>query len=70
MEEMGGQPVESVQILHGGMDSDHVLAGDIASPDNTDQVIETIGDFLVKHTPAERVRDSALDETEPVPTAP
>jgi len=70
MEEMGGQPVESVQILHGGMDSDHVLAGDIASPDNTEQVIETIGDFLVKHTPAERIRDSAPDENEPVPTAP
>ncbi|MFT5680016.1 MAG: pimeloyl-ACP methyl ester carboxylesterase [Myxococcota bacterium] len=54
MAEMGGQPVESVQIAHGGMDSDHVLAGDIVSPDNNALVIATIADFLVTHTAAER----------------
>lgn len=69
MAEMGGEPVESVQILHGGMDSDHVLAGDIVSPGNNEVVITTIGDFLVKHTPAERIPEPAV-EAEPAPTEP
>jgi esterase/lipase len=65
--EMGGQPVASIQIAHGGMESDHVLAGDIVSPMNNALVIDTITDFLVANTAAARQPEPV---TEPVTEPP
>ena len=55
MAEMGGQPVESLVIEHGGSSSHHVLAGDIVSPMNTALVTNTVIDFLVRATSAARI---------------
>ena len=48
MAEMGGQPVDSVIFEHAGTPSNHVLAGDIISPNNTDPMTEIINEFLVR----------------------
>ena len=69
MTEMGGQPVESLLIEHGGSSSHHVLAGDIISPMNNALVTDTMIDFLVRTTSAERIPEPVDEPAGAAPPA-